>query len=49
MNDRSDTDEPIWTKSKTDRALPKRHIPYTDTVDPIRPKPLKDNEEPMVM
>jgi len=42
-------DEPMCTKSSTDKELPKTFMPYIDTDEPILEKYLNEIDDPTVM
>jgi hypothetical protein len=46
MKLRRDIDDPILQKSSSDKALPMRVMPKTESVDPRRMKLLRDKDEP---
>jgi hypothetical protein len=43
----NDIDEPIITKSSTDKLDPSLETPYTDSAEPQRANERKDIEDPM--
>jgi hypothetical protein len=46
MKLRSDSVDPNWMKSKTERELPRRCMPYKEIVEPMRKKLRKDKVDP---